>query len=100
MIDLDPTNSTSSNRPEVDTLKAWLTKELAHALEISETAIATNQPFSRLGLDSVNAVRVIGRLDQFLGRKIPVTSIWSCPTIDKLCNYLCGNSELEREKSL
>ena len=99
MIDIDLTNSTSSNRLEVDTLKAWLTKELAQALEISKTAIATNQPFSRLGLDSVNAVRVIGRLGQFLGRKIPVTSIWSYPTIDKLCNHLGGNSELDREKS-
>ncbi|HEX6563422.1 MAG TPA: acyltransferase domain-containing protein [Chthoniobacterales bacterium] len=85
--------SASQNQSGVDTLRVWLVRELARVLAISEKAIATNEPFSRLGLDSVKALAVLGRLGEFLGRKIPVTLVWVYPTIEKLSNYLCGNSE-------
>ena len=84
MNDTLPNESASSNEPQVDTLRAWLVRELARVLEISEEVIATNEPFSRLGLDSVKALAVLGRLGEFLGRKIPVTLVWGYPTIEKL----------------
>ena len=82
-----------------DTIKHWLARELARVLNISREAIATNEPCSRFELDSVKAVRVLGRLGEFLNRKIPLTLIWSDPTIKKLSNCLSGNSELDPPES-
>ncbi|MBV9878396.1 MAG: acyltransferase domain-containing protein, partial [Verrucomicrobia bacterium] len=99
MKDTFPNVSASPNQSRVDTLKTWLVRELARVLAISEDAIATNEPFSRFGLDSAKAVELLNRLGELLGHKVPVTVAWSHPTIEKLSNYLCGNPDSESEMS-
>ena len=76
------------------TLAQWLVRELARAVDISEEAVATNEPFSHFGLDSAKAVGLLSRLGEFLGREIPVTLAWKYPTIAALANHLCGNPDL------
>ena len=90
-------DSTRGNPPGVDFLGKWLTRELARVLDVSEQTIAIDETFSRFGLDSAKAIGLLRRLSEFLGREVPVTLAWSYPTIEKLSNYLCGNSELESE---
>jgi acyl carrier protein len=91
--------SAAPNQPRVDALKKRLVRELAEVLGISQEAIATDEPFSRFGLDSLKAVELLNRLGEFLGRSIPVTFAWSYPTVEKLCNYLCSNAESGSEQS-
>ena len=86
--------STTPNQPQVSALKEWLVRELARVVDISEEAVATNEPFSHFGLDSAKAVGLLRRLGEFLGREIPVTLAWKYPTIAALANYLSGNPEL------
>ncbi len=88
------------NQPQVDALKKWLVRELAQVLDISQEAIATNEPFSHFGLDSTKAVGLLSRLGTFLGREIPVPLAWHYPTIEALANYLCGKVESSKESSL
>jgi acyl transferase domain-containing protein/acyl carrier protein/SAM-dependent methyltransferase/NAD(P)-dependent dehydrogenase (short-subunit alcohol dehydrogenase family) len=85
--------------PQLDVIKNWFVRELARSLEISEEAIAVNEPFSRFGLDSAKAVGLLNRLGEFLGRKVPIALAWSYPTIERLSNHLCGNTELKPELS-
>ena len=61
-------------------------------LDISQEAIATNEPFSHFGLDSAKAIGLLNRLGEFTGRKIPVALAWKYPTIEALSNFLCGKS--------
>ncbi|MGA8478696.1 MAG: acyltransferase domain-containing protein [Chthoniobacterales bacterium] len=83
----------------VHTLKKWIVRELAQVLDISQEAIATNEPFSHFGLDSAKAVGLLNRLSTFLGREIPVTLVWSYPTIEALANYLCDKAEPASKES-
>ena len=87
--------SARGNLPRVDVLKSWLVRELARAVDLSEQAIAFNEPFSRFGLDSAKAIGLLRRLSEFLGRQVPITLAWSHPTIEKLSNHLCGKPELK-----
>ncbi|HEY4814862.1 MAG TPA: type I polyketide synthase, partial [Chthoniobacterales bacterium] len=87
--------SARGNPPRVEVLKSWLVRELARAVDISEQAIAFNEPFSRFGLDSAKAIGLLRRLSEFLGRQVPITLAWSHPTIEKLSNHLCGKPELK-----
>jgi acyl transferase domain-containing protein/acyl carrier protein len=91
--------SAAPNQLQVDALKKWLVRELAQVLDISQEAIATNEPFSHFGLDSAKAVGLLNRLDEFLGRKIPVPLAWKYPTIEALANYLCGKPESASKES-
>jgi acyl transferase domain-containing protein/NADPH:quinone reductase-like Zn-dependent oxidoreductase/acyl carrier protein/NADP-dependent 3-hydroxy acid dehydrogenase YdfG len=86
--------STAPKQSQMDALTQWLVRELARVVDISEEAVATNEPFSHFGLDSAKAVGLLSRLGEFLGREIPVTLAWKYPTITALANYLCGNPEL------
>ncbi len=60
------------NQPPVDALIQWLVRELSQILDISQEALATDEPFSYFGLDSAKAVGLMHRLGTFVGRKIPV----------------------------
>jgi acyl transferase domain-containing protein/acyl carrier protein/SAM-dependent methyltransferase/NADP-dependent 3-hydroxy acid dehydrogenase YdfG len=82
----------AADQSRADTLKKWLVRELAQTVDISPEAIALDEPFSHFGLDSAKAVGLLSRLNEFLGRKIPVTLVWRYPTIDALANYLCGKA--------
>jgi acyl transferase domain-containing protein/acyl carrier protein len=46
--------------------------------------------FFELGMDSVMAVRLRGRLEQLLGRKLPTTLAFEHPTVVKLAEFLDG----------
>ena len=89
--------SARGNPPHVDVLKSWLVRELARVVDVSEQAIAINEPFSRFGLDSVKAIGLLRHLSEFLDRQVPITLAWSHPTIEKLSNHLCGDPELKSE---
>ena len=83
----------SPNQSRVDALIEWLVGELAQILDISQEAVATNEPFSHFGLDSAKALGLLNRLGEYLDRKIPVALVWRYPTIEALANYLCGKPE-------
>ena len=87
------TELTDATQPGVDALKFWLVRELALALDIAQEAVPANEPFSQFGLDSAKAVKLVYRLGEYLGRKIPVPVVWNHPTIEALSNYLCGNAK-------
>ena len=89
----------SPNQSQVNALTEWLVRELAQILDISQEAVATNEPFSHFGLDSAKAVGLLNQLGEYLSRKIPVTLVWRYPTIEALANYLCGKSESTPGKS-
>jgi acyl transferase domain-containing protein/acyl carrier protein/SAM-dependent methyltransferase len=80
------------SQPQVSAVIEWLVRELSQALNISQEAIAANEPFSYFGLDSAKAIGLLNRLGKFIGRKIPATLAWKYPTIEALANYLCGKS--------
>jgi acyl transferase domain-containing protein/acyl carrier protein len=84
--------STAPNQPKVDGLIKWLVRELSQILEISQEALATNEPFSYFGLDSAKAVDMMHRLSTLVGRKLPVALAWHYPTIGALATHLCDDT--------
>lgn len=101
MKDSGVTKLTDATQPRMDALKSWLVRELALALDIAQEAVPANEPFSQFGLDSAKAVKLVYRLGEYLGRKIPVPVVWNYPTIEALSNYLCGNGKtLSKDSSL
>ncbi len=67
-----------------------VTNWLAGTLEADRRFIASNVPFSELGLTSLMSVELAGRLCGWVGRALPPTIAWQFPTVDSLVSH-CMN---------
>lgn len=88
----DPTNRSLRNTPgEVPptvTIQDWLITRLAQRLGIATVEIDIQQPFSFYGLDSMDAVELVGDLEAWLGRSLSPTILWDYSSIQTLADYL------------
>ena len=71
-------------------LTALVRRELATvlALATAQEAIALDQSFSTLGLDSLTAVELRNRLQAAIGRGVPPNAAFEWPTVAEMAHYL------------
>src|SRR5262249_32987177 len=62
-----------------ESLKAWLIAWLASEQGVEREAIDPSQAFLSYGLDSVQAMSMIGDLEAALSRRLPPTLAWDYP---------------------
>jgi amino acid adenylation domain-containing protein len=65
---------------------------LAQALRCPPERIALDTPFLAMGLDSLQAVDLVRRLERQLGRTLPLTLFFEFQTVDALVGYLTQQS--------
>jgi acyl carrier protein len=70
------------SRPPADAIRAWLVAKCADALEVPGESLDPSGPLSEYGLGSVQAVSLVGDLEEWLGRQLPATLFWDYPTLD------------------
>ena len=78
----------------VETVQNWLIKQLAEQLRLDPASIKITEPFTRYGLDSIDAVTLVGDLEDWLDLDLPDTLFWDHPTVEKSANYLEENYDL------
>ncbi|MEO0542099.1 MAG: acyl carrier protein [Cyanobacteria bacterium P01_A01_bin.105] len=87
-------NSSSSEQAQnqatspVQAIQQWLVSQLADVLSIDPSTIEASQPLTRYGLDSIDAVTLVGDLEDWLDLELPSTLLWDYPTIEKASTYL------------
>jgi acyl transferase domain-containing protein/acyl-CoA synthetase (AMP-forming)/AMP-acid ligase II/acyl carrier protein/SAM-dependent methyltransferase len=77
------------DRCETAALESWLIEWLLSCLG-ADSQIDTKTPFAQYGLDSIQALGLIGDLERKLGRSLPATLIWNYPTVERLAHHLTG----------
>ncbi|MEM9944847.1 MAG: acyl carrier protein [Cyanobacteria bacterium P01_D01_bin.36] len=79
-----------SSSESVPTLKiqAWLVEQIADVLSLDPTTIDVQQPLTRYGLDSIDAVTLVGDLEDWLDLELPSTLLWDYPSIAKASAYM------------
>lgn len=78
----------------IETVQTWLVKQLAEQLSLDPAAIKVSEPLTRYGLDSIDAVTLVGDLEDWLELDLPDTLFWDHPTIEKSAQYLGENYDL------
>lgn len=73
-------------------VRDWLVATLSDVRGIAPADIDARQPFSSYGLGSIQAVSLIGELEDRLGRTLPPTLLWDYPTIEEVVKYLTEGS--------
>ena len=79
--------------PTAESLRAWLVSRVAALRSIDARTIDVRERFSRYGLDSLGAGRLIGELALLLDRPLSPTLVWELPTINALAAHLTGAQE-------
>ncbi|MGG6293713.1 beta-ketoacyl synthase N-terminal-like domain-containing protein [Leptolyngbya sp. AN02str] len=80
-------------------IQTWLVAQLAQRLHLNPESVDRQAPFSSYGLDSVTAVSLSGELEEWLGRRISPTLVYSYPTIAALAQYLANESVEQHERT-
>lgn len=75
-------------------IQYWLVKKLSEQLSLDAKAIDATEPLTRYGLDSIDAVTMVGDLEDWLDLELPSTLFWDYPTIEKSAQYLAENYDL------
>ena len=78
----------TATRPGEQEIRDWLTRRVATALDVPPGEIDTASEFPSFGVDSVTAVAVTGDLEQWLGRTLDPTLLFTYSTIDTLAKHL------------
>ena len=75
-------------------VQQWLVKQLSETLSLDPKTINVSEPLTRYGLDSIDAVTMVGDLEDWLDLELPSTLFWDHPTIEKSARYLSENFDL------
>jgi acyl carrier protein len=78
----------SSDATTVDSWTVWLMDWVARVFAVESSCIDTAQSFLNYGLDSVQAMTMVGDIEEMLGLELPPTLVWDYPNIDSLSAYL------------
>jgi acyl carrier protein len=72
----------------VDAIRKMLMAELAAILQIDESQIDTAKPFDEYGLDSTDAIIVVGLVEEQIGMELEPELLLRNRTIDEVVNSL------------
>jgi acyl carrier protein len=80
--------NSSHDADSVALFKSWLTEWMVQDMGIDREKIDSRQSFLSYGMDSVQAMTMVGDLEAKLEVRLPPTLAWDFPDIDALSNHL------------
>ncbi|MGK7936864.1 MAG: acyl carrier protein [Xenococcaceae cyanobacterium] len=84
-------NSSVSNQTAIAN---WLIQQLSEQLSLDKSSISVSEPLTRYGLDSIDAVTMVGDIEDILDVELPSTLFWDYPTIAKSSQFLAENYDV------
>ena len=76
-----------TNAKDLNEMKAWLSERIAAALKV-KTAMDPDAPFSKYGLQSIDAVILAMEIEEQVGSELPPTLLWEYNTVNECAAYL------------
>ena len=83
--------SAPSRRSRQD-IEAWLAREISEVTGMPAADVDRECNFLELGVSSRRVVGISGRLQKWLGVKLPPTIVFEYPTIEALAEHLAGDA--------
>ena len=71
-------------------IEAWLIENLAETLGVDKQEIDVNKQFVSYGMDSAQAIGLVGDLEDYIERPLSPTLIWDYPNISALAEFIGG----------
>lgn len=74
------------------TIEEWLIVKIREVQRLDGTEIDVRAPLENYGLGSVQAVSLVGDLEDWLDQPLPATLLWDYPSIEAIANHLSGTT--------
>ncbi|MDT0308877.1 acyl carrier protein [Streptomyces sp. DSM 44917] len=84
-----------STSPTPWQVQDWLIASIAEMLRVDAAEVSSEAVFRELGLSSVQLVQMTADLEDFLGREVPATFLFDCPTIEDAVVFLTASEPLD-----
>ncbi|WP_212003002.1 acyl carrier protein [Chitinophaga sp. HK235] len=72
----------------VEEISSWIVRKLSVKLNLPASAIRLDKDILDYGLDSMEALGMVGEIEALIGVEIPATSVWDYPTISQLAQFI------------
>jgi acyl carrier protein len=76
-----------------DEIVSMLAEQVADRSETSADEVDRTRRFDKLGLDSADAVRLVGELEDYVGRPLSASLPYNYPTVEQLARYLADGGD-------
>jgi acyl carrier protein len=86
--------TTSNSKLSQESIQNWLVQQLTEQLSLDASTINVSEPLTRYGLDSIDAVTLVGDLEDWLDLELPDTLFWDYPTIAQAAQFLVDNYDI------
>jgi acyl carrier protein len=86
------TENTAPDATTVEAYRAWIHDWMAREMGIDRSLIDPDQTFLSYGMDSVQAMTMVGDLEAKTGKRLPPTLAWDYPDINALAAHLAACS--------
>jgi acyl carrier protein len=75
-------------------LLTFLQGQVAQVLKLPPSRVPLTKPLGPLGLDSLMAIELRGRLEETLSIRLSATFIWSYPTLTQMAPFIAGRIDV------
>lgn len=76
-----------SNAKDLNEMRAWLIERISSALKV-KNGMDPDAPFSKYGLQSIDAVILAMEIEEQVGVELPPTLLWEYNTVNECASYL------------
>ena len=77
-----------SSRPTAAEVEQWLTRQIADELQIDPAGIRVNQPLLSHGIDSMQVVSIVAKLEDWLEIRFAGNPLEDFSTIEQLARHV------------
>jgi acyl carrier protein len=81
----------SKSSPTAAEIQQWLTTQLADELKIGPDRIRADRPILSYGIDSMQLVTIVARMEDWLGLRFSSNPLEDHPTIESLSQYVASD---------
>ncbi len=84
-------DTTVIEKPTIEDIQKETKTLLAKRLSITESEVDLNKTFTGYGLDSIDAITLIGDLEDKYEIELPSTLLWDFNNINEMAEYMADN---------
>lgn len=87
---MEPTDKRGTTRPTEKQIRDRIVTEVAAAAGLPVDSIDIREPFASYNIASIEAVQMVGTLEDWLGLTLEATLLWDHATIEALARHLAA----------
>jgi acetylornithine/succinyldiaminopimelate/putrescine aminotransferase/predicted amino acid dehydrogenase/acyl carrier protein len=88
-----------ADRKSASEIEGWLRAYVQHQLGVAPERVRRDEDLASLGIDSLEAVTLVGYLERWIGEPLPPTLLWDCASIGEFVDTVASDPAAVRART-